>query len=181
MRVVQNVVMASAEQPAPDPVSSGGGYLRDEPKAQRLDRNFGELLQELRVAQAGVQILFAFLLSLTFQARFATVDTFQMNVYLATLLSAALAAICFTGPVAAHRVLFRRGVKDYLVRYSTRAAVAGLVFLAITVIGGVLLVVDVLTTRTTAFAVAGGLVAFGFVVWVVMPFRMRRHGVERGR
>lgn len=133
------------------------------------------------MAQAGVQILFAFLLSLAFQARFDDVDTFQMNVYLTTLLSAALAAICFTGPVAAHRVLFRRGIKDYLVRYSTLAAIAGLFFLAITVIGGVLLVVDVLVDRPTAFAVAGGLVVFGLIVWVVVPFRLLRHGVARGR
>lgn len=173
--------MATAEQPPRDPELSHGAYERDEPEAQRLDRNFGELLQELRVAQAGVQILFAFMLSLAFQTRFEGIDTFQRNVYLTTLLSAALAAVCFTGPVAAHRVLFRRGVKDYLVRYSTRAAVAGLVFLAVTVIGGVLLVVDVLTTRPTAFAIAGGLVLFGFVVWVVLPVRMRRHGVARGR
>lgn len=175
------MVMVTAEQPSQGPNRPGGGYRRVEPKAQRLDRNFGELLQELRVAQAGVQILFAFLLSLAFQSRFDDVDTFQMNVYLVTLLSAALAAICFTGPVAAHRVLFRRGVKDYLVRYSTRLAVAGLVFLAITVIGGVLLVVDVLTTRPVAFSIAGGLVLVGFVLWVVMPVRMRRRGVEQGR
>lgn len=116
-----------------------GGYTRHETEAHRLDRNFNELLQELRVAQAGVQILFGFLLSLAFQARFGNLDSFQLNVYITTLIAAALSVVCFTAPVAAHRLLFRRGVKDFLVHYTARLAGIGLIFLAAAVVGGVVL------------------------------------------
>lgn len=151
-----------------------GGYHRDESTGQRLDRNFSEQLQELRVAQAGVQILFAFLLSLAFQARFTELDGFELVLYLVTLVAAALAVVCFTGPVAAHRLLFRRGVKDFLVRYTSRMAVAGLSFLAAAVLGGVMLVVDVLQPRWLAFTIGGGLLAVGLVVWVLIPMSIRR-------
>ncbi|WP_212754103.1 DUF6328 family protein [Nakamurella aerolata] len=154
--------------------SEYGGYRRDESTSERLDRNFSEQLQELRVAQAGVQILFAFLLSLAFQARFTELDGFELVLYLVTLVAAALAVVCFTGPVAAHRLLFRRGVKDFLVRYTSRMAVAGLSFLAAAVLGGVMLVVDVLQPRWLAFTIGGGLLAVGLVVWVLIPMSIRR-------
>ena len=83
----------------------------DDSEAERLNRNFGDLLQELRVAQAGVQILFAFLLTLPFQARFAAITTFEKVVYIGALCAAAFAAATLIGPVAYHRILFRRGRK----------------------------------------------------------------------
>lgn len=155
-----------------------GGYTRNESESQRLDRNFGELLQELRVAQAGVQILFGFLLSLAFQARFEALNAFQLAVYLVTLVAAALAVICFTGPVAAHRLLFRRGVKDFLVRYTARLAGAGLGFLAVTVIGGVVLVVDVLLGHAASFGIGGALVLIGTATWLLVPWSVRASGRE---
>ncbi len=159
------------EQHGPD-----GDYTRDESDAQRLDRNFGELLQELRVAQAGVQILFGFLLSLAFQARFESLDTFQLDVYLGTLVAAALAVTFLTGPVAAHRILFRRGVKDFLVRYTARLAATGLLFLAVAVVGGVVLVVDVLLTRGAALGIGAGIVLIGLTFWLVIPLSVRKKG-----
>jgi hypothetical protein len=158
-----------------------GGYTRHETESQRLDRNFNELLQELRVAQAGVQILFGFLLSLAFQARFETLDQFQLDVYIVTLIAAALAVVFFTGPVAAHRLLFRRGVKDFLVRYTARLAGIGLVFLAAAVVGGVELVIDVLLSRGASLGVGGGLVLVGILLWIVLPLRVRDFGRDPER
>lgn len=155
-----------------------GDYTRNETEAQRLDRNFGELLQELRVAQAGIQILFGFLLSLAFQSRFQALDTFQLDVYLVTLIAAALAVICFTGPVAAHRLLFRRGVKDFLVRYTARLAGVGLAFLAVAVVGGVVLVIDVLLSHAASIGIGVALVVIGSALWLLVPWSVRHRGHE---
>lgn len=155
-----------------------GDYTRSESEAERLDRNFGELLQELRVAQAGIQILFGFLLSLAFQSRFEALDTLQLGIYLVTLVAAALAVICFTGPVAAHRLLFRRGVKDFLVRYTARLAGVGLGFLAVTALGGVVLVVDVLLGHGASFGTGGALVAILTAIWLLVPWSVRHRGHE---
>lgn len=149
------------------------GYRREESEAERLDRNYGELLQELRVAQAGVQILFAFLLTIAFQPRFATLDTYQQDFYIAVLISSAIAVICFTAPVAAHRVVFRKGVKDSLVTFTSRVASAGLVFLVTSVLGGVLLVVDLLLNLAASLIIVGALLVLVLVVWVVIPYRLR--------
>lgn len=132
------------------------------------------MLQEVRVAQAGVQILFGFLLSLAFQSRFATLDRFQLAVYLVTLIAAALAVTFLTGPVAAHRLLFRRGLKDFLVHYTARLTAIGISFLAVSVVGGVVLVVDVLLSRPVAISVGGALVTVGLVIWLVIPATMIR-------
>jgi hypothetical protein len=86
------------------------GSPRDESEAQRVDRNLGELLQELRVAGLGVQVLFGFLLSLPFTARFARLNAGQRGLYLASLALAALATALLVGPVAYHRLVFRRGL-----------------------------------------------------------------------
>lgn len=163
--------------PASDPRRESdpdAGYTRQETQAQRLDRNFAEMLQEVRVAQAGVQILFGFLLSLAFQARFAELDTFQLDVYLVTLIAAALAVTFLTGPVAAHRLLFRHGLKDFLVHYTARLTAIGIGFLAISVVGGVVLVIDVLLSRAVSISVGAALVAVGMVVWLVIPATMLR-------
>mgnify|MGYP003693665643 CR=1 FL=1 len=95
-------------------------YSRNESEADRLDRNYAEMLQELRVAQTGVQILFAFLLSIAFQQRFNDIDAFQLTVYVITLLCAAVSALLLIAPVPAHRVLFRQHRKDELVTFTGR-------------------------------------------------------------
>jgi hypothetical protein len=147
---------------------------RAEAPLQRADRNFAELLQELRVAQAGVQILFAFLLTLSFMDRFAAVDAFQRGVYVFTLVASATSIALFVAPVAVHRLLFQRGRKRELVRVGHRLAVAGLVSLAVTVLAGMLLVLDVVVGRLPATAVVAAM-ALGFVaLWVGVPLRMRR-------
>jgi hypothetical protein len=98
---------------------------RNETPLERADRSFVELLQELRVTQTGVQILFAFLLSLAFTSRFPELDTVQGTVCVTTLLFAVLAAMLFTAPAAPHRSLFQRGAKACTVRVSSRLATSG--------------------------------------------------------
>ncbi len=146
---------------------------RDETEAERLDRNFGELLQELRVLQAGVQILFAFLLTIAFQQRFASVSSFQRNVYLVSLVNAALATVCIISPVAFHRIVFRRGMKDELMTAATRYVAAGMTFLFLAMVGAVFLVLDYLLSRTIAVSIAGGLGVIFVVLWVALPYVAR--------
>lgn len=144
-------------------------HQRDESEAERLDRNYNELLQELRVLQAGVQILFAFLLTIAFQQRFSSVTDFQRNVYLVSLINASLATVCITAPVAFHRIVFRRGMKDELIVAATRYVAAGLTFFALAMVGAVFLVLDYLLSLTIALSVAGGLAAVFLALWVVWP------------
>lgn len=148
-------------------------YVRSETSGERLDRNYLELLQELRVAQNGVQILFAFLLTLVFQARFAELTGLQRGVYLATLLSAAGAVICFIAPVSAHRLMFRKRVKDELVHFTARCAIAGLLLLAGSILGALLLIVDMAVGRLAAGLCAGGAALVMLLLWWLLPSRVR--------
>src|SRR5919107_6173063 len=107
---------------------------RAEAPLQRADRNFSELLQELRVAQTGVQILFAFLLTLSFMDRFSAIDAFQRGVYVFTLVASAVTAALLIAPVPVHRLLFQRGRKRELVRVGHRFALTGLLSLAATML-----------------------------------------------
>jgi hypothetical protein len=148
-------------------------YARNESEAERLDRNYSELLQELRVAQMGVQILFAFLLGIAFQQRFATISHFQRDIYIGTLLCAAVSAAFFIAPVAMHRAMFRQHLKDELVALTGRLAVGGLLFLGIAMLGALLLIVDVVVGRTPAIILTAiTAVVFGYL-WCAMPLRWR--------
>lgn len=165
----------SSKQGSTDQGSNSDGYQdeRDESEAERLDRNYGELLQELRVLQAGVQILFAFLLTIAFQQRFDEVSDFLRNIYLFSLICASLATVCITAPVAFHRIVFRRGMKDELMIAATRYVAVGMAFLALAMVGAVFLVLDYLLSIGIAVGVAGGLAAVFAVLWVVMPYVAR--------
>jgi hypothetical protein len=148
-------------------------YSRDESDAQRLDRNYAELLQELRVAQTGVQILFAFLLTIAFQQRFPTLSSAQRALYVTTLTLAAVSAVLFIAPVAIHRIFFRHRLKDDLVTFTGRTAAAGLVFLALAMLGSVLLIVDVVTGAVEAWLITSGLVLLFATIWYLIPLRWR--------
>jgi hypothetical protein len=153
-------------------------YERNESTAHRLDRNYSELLQELRVAQAGVQILFAFLLAIAFQQRFKDITEFQRDVYIATLICTGLSAILFIAPVPMHRAMFRRHLKNELVYYTSRLAAGGLVFLALSMLGGILLIVDFVVGPVTAGVVVGVLaVIFGYF-WLFLPLMWRSKAPE---
>src|ERR1700753_948376 len=115
--------------------ASGVPDARGESAAQRDDRNLGELVQELRVAGLGVQVLFGFLLSLPFTTRFVQLSTAQRDLYLTSVILAAVATTLLIGPVAYHRLVFRRGMKERLVRFANALAIFGLAAVA----GGVLI------------------------------------------
>ncbi len=133
-----------------------------------------ELLQELRVAQTGVQILFAFLLTLSFTERFTQIDATQRTIYVVTLVLAALTTILLTAPVAAHRMVFRRGRKPQLVDVSHRIALAGLATLGLSVVGAVMLALDVTIGRAPAALVSAMLGLVAVVLWFVVPLPLRR-------
>src|ERR1700735_5413614 len=103
---------------------------RQETLAQRDDRNFAELVQELRVVGLGVQVLFGFLLSLPFNVRFSALSQGQRDLYVACITLAAVATILLLGPVAYHRMVFREGMKESLVRFSNAMAISGLAAVA---------------------------------------------------
>ncbi|MEU4204957.1 DUF6328 family protein [Streptomyces sp. NPDC045470] len=160
----------TSEPPRPRGSARYTGYAdRNETPLERYDRNFGELLQELRVLQTGVQILFAFLLTLAFTPRFVSLDTTQRGFYVGTLLLAVLATLLLTAPAAVHRVLFRRRAKGLIVEVSARLTAAGMAVLALALAGAVLLVVDVVLGRG-AGVVAGSvtLVTCGGL-WALLP------------
>src|SRR4051812_20627255 len=147
---------------------------RAEAPLQRADRNFAELLQELRVAQTGVQILFAFLLTLSFTDRFAAIDAFQRGVYVFTLVTSATTVALLVAPVAVHRLLFQRGRKRELVYVGHRLAVTGLMSLAVTMLAGMLLVLDVVVGRVAAASVVAALAVVFAILWGGVPLRVRR-------
>ena len=118
--------------------------MPDESEKERWDRNFADLLQELRVAQTGVQILFAFLLTLPFSSGFPNVTAFQKDTYVLALITAAFATAMIISPVAFHRALFRQGRKPELVRYAHKMASGGLAFMLIAMVSSVLLITDYL-------------------------------------
>jgi hypothetical protein len=150
-------------------------YSRDgESESERLDRNYGELLQELRVAQTGVQILFAFLLGIAFQQQFQKIESYQRGIYLVTLVAAACAATMLIAPVAIHRMLFRRHQKNELVIMTSRLAATGLVFLAIAVLAAVLLVVDIVVNLTVGIVITGLLASLLLTLWYLLPLGFRR-------
>jgi hypothetical protein len=147
---------------------------RNETEAQRVDRNFVELLQELRVAQTGVQILFAFLLGLSFTPRFPDLSDSQQTVYVTTLTLSASSAAFLIAPVSYHRLVFRRRLKARLVQTSHRLALIGLGLLLLAVVGAVDLAASlVLGGWATLLAAALALLFAG--LWFVLPV------VERSR
>jgi cation transport ATPase len=144
---------------------------RSDEEQQRLNRQMTELLNELRVAMPGVQVLFAFLLAVPFQQRFQTVNAFQRDVYLFTLLAAATATAFLVAPSAYHRIAFQAHEKERIIQMGTRQFVCGIVALAVAMTGAVLLVTDVLFQAATTIVVVVGVAAvfawlwFGIGLW----------------
>ena len=144
---------------------------RDESEKERIDRNLIELLNELRVALPGVQVLFAFLLILPFSQGFAEVDQFQKVVFLVTLLATALAAVLLIAPSMHHRLQFREGNKAEILRDANRLAILGMTSLAVAMVGAVMLITDFVfdvDTMVASVIVVG--LAF-LIVWYAMPAR----------
>jgi hypothetical protein len=149
--------------------------MSEESRDEHLDRNWGELLQELRVAQTGVQILSGFLLTLPFSPGFADLAESRKNVYVAVLLSAISATLLLLSSVALHRALFHRGRRPFLVQAAHMLSRAGLLLLAAANVGAVWLIVDTVLDSTAAAVAAAALAALTTLVWVVLPAWVLRH------
>jgi hypothetical protein len=148
---------------------------RDETEEERVDRKFGDLLQELRVMQTGAQLTAGFLLTLPFQERFSELDRFQEGLYLALVLLAALTTAFLLAPVAIHRRLSGEHVKERVVVAAHRLVYCALAAVALLVAGMVTFIVDMVVDRTWA-AVAGGAIAVVLVaLLVVVPARLQDH------
>ncbi|MET8084768.1 DUF6328 family protein [Micromonospora sp. NPDC005197] len=150
--------------------------MSKETEKQRWQRNFADLLQELRVAQTGVQILFAFLLTLPFSNGFTRTSEFQRDVYIVALLAAAAATAMIISPVAFHRALFRQGRKPELVRFAHRMATGGLAFMLIAMVSAVLLITDFVLDRPIAFLLSALAGLWFLLFWVILPFARRNWG-----
>ena len=141
----------------------------EQPSQDTLTRNWDELLQEIRVTQTGVQILTGFLLTVPFSNRFDDLTAFQKDVYLAVLAGSVLTTGLVVAPVAMHRVLFRQRRRELLVEWGNRFAISGLALLALTLSGGVLLVVDIVVDTTAGWVAGAALLLVLTALWAVLP------------
>jgi hypothetical protein len=155
------------------------GPVSGESEHQRWIRNFQELLQELRVAQTGVQFLFAFLLGLAFTQRFQQTTEAQRVVYVVTLVITTVSAVLLIAPVSYHRIVFRRHMKPTLVRHAHRMAVGGLLALALAVVCAVYLIVDVVFGTLVGALVAAGIAGWFAVFWYLIPWLARNEFTDR--
>ena len=142
----------------------------EETARERSTRKWNEMLQELRVAQTGVQVLTGFLLTLPFSSRFDEIEQVEKAAYLVTVSSSILAAGFLIAPVAFHRVLFGKHEKEWLVEAANRAARAGLTLLAVTMCGVIFLVFSLVVGRVPAYVASGVTLAVLAGLWLVVPF-----------
>ncbi len=147
---------------------------RNESQAERDDRNLAELLQELRVAGLGVQVLFGFLLSLPFTVKFSRLSQGQRELYLASLVLAAASTALLLGPVAYHRLVFRQHQKERLVRAASTMAVLGLAAVGLAVSSAVLLVTSYVTTALPAALITIFIVCLFGGLWFAFPLARHR-------
>ncbi|WP_199429495.1 DUF6328 family protein [Qaidamihabitans albus] len=150
----------------------------EEPRHQRLARNVNELLGELRVAQAGVQILFGFLLAVAFTSTFRDASGFEKALHLITVVFTAAATALLTAPAVWHRVLFRTGSRDEILRVGNRLVLAGLGCLSVAVTLTVGLIAKVVYGPIAMAAVGVPIGAMFVTLWFVMPYRLRRPGAS---
>jgi hypothetical protein len=147
---------------------------RDETRLERLDRNTIELLNELRVAGTGIQVLLAFLLVAPFDSRFARLSAFERGDYFVTLICIALAAVLLIAPSIHHRVLFRQHQKPYVLRVGNQAMIAAMAFLGLGLTGIIILITDMMFAGA-ATAIAGAAAAVIITgMWFAVPWERRR-------
>jgi hypothetical protein len=147
---------------------------RNETELERCDRNLVELLQEVRVAQTGVQVLFAFLLMAPLTPNFHRLGAVRHGEYFVTLVLAGLAAVLLIAPTAFHRVLFRCGDKEYLVTTANRLTIAGLAAVGLSMTGALAFVSDILFGRWCALLIGALAAGCCLVLWAAIPLARRR-------
>ncbi|GAA3619528.1 hypothetical protein GCM10022419_126490 [Nonomuraea rosea] len=155
------------------------GSVKQESHGERADRNFVELLQGARVAVTGVQVLFAFLLTVPFSSGFAKLGAADRWLYYVALVSAAVASICYIAPTAQHRVLFRQGRKETLVRRSNLYGLLGAIALAVSMTTSTMFVIDYLFQTVLAAITAGLLAALALWTWFGQAALDRSNGNDQ--
>jgi uncharacterized membrane protein len=148
------------------PAASNG---RNETPNERSDRNWNDILQELRVALTGTQLIGGFLLAVAFQPRFEELDGYQLALYLVLVTLAGLATVIGLAPVTLHRTLFRRQAKERVVRTGNRLLIAHLVVVALLVIGVTSLVFDLALNRVAGFVALGVGAVVVLALWLLLP------------
>ncbi|WP_253905222.1 DUF6328 family protein [Arthrobacter sp. H14] len=151
---------------------------RGESENQRLDRNWVELLQELRVMQTGIQILTGFLLTLPFHAKFEQLDAFQVTVYLCLVTTAAIVTALILTSVNLHRALFGRHIKKSLVTNSDRMVRVTMALVAFVLAGTAGFIFDIVIGRFAGFLMFGILLGVVIILWVIYPFIVRRRATR---
>ncbi|GGJ85340.1 hypothetical protein GCM10011583_16230 [Streptomyces camponoticapitis] len=142
---------------------------RDESPKERADRRWAELLQELRVAQTGIQLLFGFLLTVVFQTRFTKLSDTDTNIYVATVVLGAVTTGALIAPVSFHRMVTGRQLKPEAVEWASRLTVLGLVLLLCTMASALLLILRVALHNAVALWIVAGLVVWFVLCWFVLP------------
>ncbi|MFI7413276.1 DUF6328 family protein [Streptomyces sp. NPDC049627] len=151
---------------------------RDETEDERADRMWGELLQEVRVAQMGVQILFGFLLTVVFTPKYDRLDSTEQTIYLVTVVLGAAATGALIGPVSLHRLVSGRRIKPQAVEWASRLTFVGLVLLLVTMTSSLLLILRVATGDGYVPWLVAGVVAWYLLCWFVLPLWTRRRYTE---
>jgi len=152
---------------------------RDETPAERADRNWSELLQELRVLQTGTQILTGFLLALAFQPAFADLGQGERVFYLVLVVLSALSAIIALSPVALHRTLFRHRAKPLVVGYGHAALITALLTVSVLLVGVVVFVFDVVVSDAASWTAGAALALLILALWLVVPLVLRGRSEHR--
>jgi len=166
----------------PDGHDQWNFLARHETPTQRLDRNYAEILQEVRVAQTGVQLLLAFLLTVAFTPRFATLTEFERRVYVGALVLGAASTALLIAPAAFHRLVFQRRLKRQLVLASSRFAMCGLTLLMLSISCALLLILSVTLGTAPAVWFTAGALGWFSLLWYVVPLWSRsRHAGSRRR
>jgi Family of unknown function (DUF6328) len=162
----------------------GDGKEPDEDEKERRDRELIELLNELRVVLPGVQVLFAFLLTVPFSNGFSKMTDLQRNVYFVAFITATIATILLIAPSTYHRIQFRQGDKERMLFTANHMAISGTAFLALAVCASVFVITDVLFHSTAAAAVTAATAVFAFGFWYGLPLYRRvterREGSSKG-
>ncbi|MQY14422.1 hypothetical protein SRB5_45890 [Streptomyces sp. RB5] len=154
------------------------GRGRNETPEERADRRWGELLQELRVTQTGVQILFGFLLTVVFQPGFDGLGDADRRIYVLTVMLGAAATGALIGPVSIHRFLTGRRLKPQTVEWAARLTIVGLFLLLCTMASALLLILRVVTSDGLALWLVGGMVVWFAVCWFLLPVWARLASAE---
>ncbi|MFJ6694811.1 DUF6328 family protein [Streptomyces sp. NPDC091272] len=152
---------------------------RRESEDERADRQWGELVQEIRVAQTGVQILFGFLLTVVFSEHFQDLEPIDKNIYIVTVVLGSLATGALIGPVSFHRIVSGRRIKRRAVTWASRLTFLGLILLLLTLSCALLLVMRVATHDAYAPWLVAGVVAWYLLCWFVLPFWARQKYTEQ--